>query len=297
MLSSLLYKSFQVSGLTALARSLRDGGVVFCYHNVVADDARGGDPAIHLGISAFTRQTEWIRMHYDVLPLSEIAARLSERRILRRTAAITFDDAYAGVFTNALPVLARHALPATIFVPTTCIDRAQPFWWDHPAVVARLTGARRVHWLHELRGDAAAILANEGASIPAALPTSHLPAPWWVIVKAQREGWTLGAHSATHRSLPRLDDGDLTMEIEGSRDALEAKAAVRPELFAYPYGAWDRRVADRVKAAGFSAAVTLDAGFNTHGLDAMSMRRINVPALIPDAAFQAWAAGLQPSRA
>ena len=71
---------------------------------------------------------------------------------------------------------------------------------------------------------------------------------------------------------------------------------VRPDLFAYPYGRWDARVRARVAAAGYRAAFTLDAGLNPAGADPWTLRRVNVPAGISDAAFEAWAGGLQARR-
>ena len=329
MLSALYYRALQLSGITALVRSARAGGTIFCYHNVVADGEEGGDPAIHIAASAFTRQAAWIRAQYDVLPLGEMVARLEGARPLRRTASITFDDAYTGVFTHALPLLRSLALPATVFVPTACVDRGAPFWWDHPAVVTSITAARRERWLGELQGDADRILEQVAATLPtplanvrlasqplshlplshlplshlplsqlppSLLPPSHRPASWSAIAAAARDGWALGAHSATHRALPQLNDAELEAEVNGSRAALEQRTGVRAEHFAYPYGLWSARVADRLRGAGFSAAVTLDAGFNVRGLDPMALRRINIPASIADAAFAAWAAGLRPSR-
>ena len=302
MISGLYYRALQLSGITAFARSIRAGGTVFCYHNVVADGAgdtdraRGGDPAIHLAASAFARQCAWIQSHYTVIPLAEMVARLRSGRPPRGTASITFDDAYAGVFTHALPLLRALALPATVFVPTTCVDRGTPFWWDHPTIVSTITSERRERWLGALRGDADTILAQEGANLPAALPPSHLPASWTTIAAAARDGWAFGAHSATHRALTQLSDAELTAEVDGSRAALEQRTGFQAEHFAYPYGGWNARVAECVRAAGFAAGLTLDAGFSTRGLDPMAMPRVNIPASISDPAFAAWAAGLRPSR-
>ncbi|MFC8004595.1 polysaccharide deacetylase family protein [Streptomyces olivaceus] len=46
------------------------------------------------------------------------AAWRSGRPLPRRPVLITFDDGYAGVHRHALPVLARHGFPATLFVST-----------------------------------------------------------------------------------------------------------------------------------------------------------------------------------
>jgi peptidoglycan/xylan/chitin deacetylase (PgdA/CDA1 family) len=44
--------------------------------------------------------------------------------------AITFDDGYVDNLESALPVLARHAIPATLFVSTGYIGNSNGYWWD-----------------------------------------------------------------------------------------------------------------------------------------------------------------------
>ena len=66
-----------------------------------------------------------------------------------------------------------------------------------------------------------------------------------------------------------------------------------PEFFAYPYGHWDPRVRAFVLSAGYRAGLTLDAGLNDAPDDLWCLRRVNISAAISDAAFQAWAVGLQ----
>src|SRR5258707_14946875 len=45
----------------------------------------------------------------------------------RPVVAVTFDDAVESVYEHALPVLARHRMPATIFAPTGYLGTA-PRW-------------------------------------------------------------------------------------------------------------------------------------------------------------------------
>jgi peptidoglycan/xylan/chitin deacetylase (PgdA/CDA1 family) len=71
---------------------------------------------------------------------------------------------------------------------------------------------------------------------------------------------------------------------------------VWPVSFAYPYGHWNSRVRELVRFAGYRAALTLDSGLNAAAADPWSLRRVNVPARISDAAFEAWAAGLHAAR-
>src|ERR1700716_3985339 len=144
MLSRLLYSGLGTLGLPALARRLSNAGVILGYHNVVdgAVAPRTGEPSLHLPLRAFQRHMRWLVDHYQVVSLRELVDRLEQRRPLRHVAAVTFDDAYLGVFLYALPVLHDLQIPATVFVVANAPSGGQPFWWDHPAVQAVATPQR-----------------------------------------------------------------------------------------------------------------------------------------------------------
>jgi peptidoglycan/xylan/chitin deacetylase (PgdA/CDA1 family) len=295
MLSRLWYTGLRSLGITALARHLRNAGVILCYHNVVATAAAqdGGNPVLHIPLAAFERQMRWLAAHCEVVSLSAFVQRMHDGASLRRLASVTFDDGYAGVFEHAWPLLQALQIPASVFIVADAPGRATSYWWDNPRVQRDVTPARRQKWLTELRGDGEAIL---GAAIAGAgarsVPPSHLPATWAVLRQAVASGMTLGVHSATHRSLTELTDDELGYELITSRAVIARETGANPTFFAYPYGLWNPRVQRAVRAAGYRAAFTLDAGRNPPGTDACSLRRVNVPAGIHNAAFEAWASGL-----
>ncbi len=303
MLGDLYYGALHNAGITMLARRLRHGALVLCYHNVVSrsNGVRPfGDPGLHLPLDRFTDQIHYLRHHYTVVPLRELVTRLEAGGSLRGLAAITFDDGYSGATTFAWPLLRTLGLPATMFIVAEAPARPALFWWDHPAVAHEDTPSARNHLLISLGGDRTIILKGTASAAPPAppdIPSTHLPADWSVIAKAAAEGLDLGAHTITHRTLTRLDDVDLEHEIRTPADIIQQYTGVRPALFSYPYGIWDRRVRDAVRRAGYRAAVTLDYGLNRAGIDVCGLRRINVPASISPRAFGAWAAGMRPRRA
>jgi peptidoglycan/xylan/chitin deacetylase (PgdA/CDA1 family) len=298
MLRSAVYSGLVALGVPALVRRWRAAGVILCYHNVLPprNVARVGDAGVHLAFERFAEQVRWLARRYVIVPLRELVARLTAGRPLRGVAALTFDDGYDGVFAHAWPLLRELHLPATVFVVADRPERREPFWWDHPDLARHASPAGRVRWLTELKGDGQGIAAALSLPAPARVPASHRPAGWDAIAAAAAEGLEIGAHSTTHRALARLDDTELEREILASRDTIHAHTGLAPTLFAYPYGIWDARVRDAVRAAGYHGAVTLDYGLVGAGADPWALRRVNVPASIPSAAFQVWAAGLYPRR-
>ncbi len=293
MLSTLVYGGLQFVGVPALRRRASNAALILCYHNVVPDGTVGGDPGLHLPISEFRWQMTWLTAHYTVVSLGEIADRIARGRSVKGLAALTFDDAYHGALAHALPLLRRAELPATLFVPTRLIDAGRPFWWDHPMVAAARSDSRREIWLTTLAGDSALIALVLHEAEPVLVPAALRPADWTAIRRAGADGFELGMHSATHRTLPMLDDAALARELAENRRALGDRCDVEPTLFAFPYGRHDARVRAAVRAAGIAAAVTLDFGLNDAGADRWALRRVNVPASIARPAFAAWAAGLR----
>ncbi|HEV2750275.1 MAG TPA: polysaccharide deacetylase family protein [Gemmatimonadales bacterium] len=297
-LRSAYYGGVRALGLPALVRRWRDAGVVLGYHNVLPPRNGGsvGDRAVHLPVEAFSEQIRWLARRYRIVSLGEMVTRLSSGRSLRGMAALTFDDGYEGVFTHAWPLLRRLGLAATVFIVAERPDTQEAFWWDHPDIARNLTSKGRERWLGELKGDGSGIASALSLMTSARLPHSHRPAGWDTIRAAAREGLEIGVHSATHRSLTRLDDAELERELVHSRDTVRLRTGADPDLFAYPYGLWDARVHDAARAAGYRGAVTLDYGLVSSGADPWALRRVNVPAGISLPAFEAWVAGLHPRR-
>jgi len=289
----LCYHAVRAFGLPAINRRLRDAGLILCYHNVVAVGAPVlGDPCLHMPRDRFEQQIRWLIDHYTVIDLREFVDRLSAGKSLRAVAALTFDDGYAGVFEHAAPILRQVGVPATVFVIGTA-GRQTGFWWDRKSIVDSIDPALRRDWLNALRGDETAIVRGDARD---ELPASHRPADWAVVRSALQSGLTIGAHSVTHRSLPTLSDRELEFEIVTSRTMIETATGARPDWFAYPYGLWDYRVRSRVRLAGYHAGLTLNPGLNRSFADPCSLRRLNVPAGISVAAFEAWASGLTITR-
>jgi peptidoglycan/xylan/chitin deacetylase (PgdA/CDA1 family) len=67
----------------------------------------------------------------------------------------------------------------------------------------------------------------------------------------------LGAHAVRHRRLDELDDRELALELEGSKARLEDIVQGTVDSFAYPHGAYDRRVRAAVVRAGYDSAAAV----------------------------------------
>jgi peptidoglycan/xylan/chitin deacetylase (PgdA/CDA1 family) len=153
--------------------------------------------------------------------------------------AVTFDDGFADTFVNALPVLARYRIPATMFALSDRIG-AHNDWMS-----ARGFPERRLMSAPQLREMVAA-------------------------------GVTVGSHTRTHPRLPELDARARRDEIRGSKARLEDLLGCRVTNFAYPYGLFDEDARQAVEEAGYRSACSVRTGFNGPGVDRFLLRRIEV---------------------
>jgi peptidoglycan/xylan/chitin deacetylase (PgdA/CDA1 family) len=72
-------------------------------------------------------------------------------------------------------------------------------------------------------------------------------------------GMTIGCHTRSHPNLTALGQQRAWDEIAGAKAALEADG-FNVDTFAYPYGAYNARIVDMVREAGFRTARTVDDG-------------------------------------
>lgn len=294
-----VYRGLAALRVPQLARRLRPGATVLCLHNVVTEAEAGlGDASLHMPVEVFASIVEWLASSFDVVPLRELADRVATGRSVRGLAAITFDDAYRGVFEHALPLLASAGLPSTLFVVTGFADRPAPTWWDTLAFQGRLSQKRREEALGVQRGLAEHVLgsARGQGSIPA-LPEALLPAPWEQIVSSAGDLVAVGSHTVLHPNLTALEDPVLDEELGRSRRGIRERTGQSVEALAYPYGLWNPRVASAAGRAGYRIGLTLGGGRVQGSPDLLTTPRLNVPAGMSTDVLACWAAGIRLRRA
>jgi peptidoglycan/xylan/chitin deacetylase (PgdA/CDA1 family) len=69
------------------------------------------------------------RWKFDIVSMDEVCQRAVTLASPRRFVSLTFDGAYKDVVTSAHPVLSRHRVPFTVYVPTAFPDGVGEAWW------------------------------------------------------------------------------------------------------------------------------------------------------------------------
>lgn len=273
--------AFVRTGLTALARErMRGRTLVLAYHNVVADGHEPrGDRSLHIPVRAFRRHLDVIQRLCDVIGLRAIGA--APTSWLPRV-VITFDDAYRGALTHALPELARRSLPCTVFVPAGFVPDGT-FWWDDLARSdAGLTAEIRAAALTAGRGCDGEVRALFAGRVPAsAASAGERCATIDELRAAVSSGLaTLGSHTWSHPNLARATPTELATELERSRQWLESNfASSTVSAISYPYGLESPEVRAAARRAGYDMGFLVSGGWMPVGAnDPMALPRLNVPA-------------------
>ena len=83
----------------------------------------------------------------------------------------------------------------------------------------------------------------------------------WRLAHLVSIGWEVDSHSVTHPDLTTLTASELRYQLVGSRRFLQRSLHVPVNSFCYPSNRYDATVIAAVKAAGYTNALTENAGF------------------------------------
>ena len=100
---------------------------ILMYHQVCDRKDDPWELAVHP--DNFQAQLDYLKNNFNVVPISRLAEGISKHKI-KKTVAITFDDAFKDNYTTAAPLLDWHQLPATFYVATNAMKPEYVYWWD-----------------------------------------------------------------------------------------------------------------------------------------------------------------------
>ncbi len=156
-----------------------------------------------------------------------------------RYACLTFDGADREIYRSLEPTLTEMQVPASVFVATRDLTRGLP----------------RVPGRHG----------------PDAMSWKHLRT-------LTERGWEIGTLGHDAVDLTQRSSSDQRKLIARARDLLGENLGAKPNLFAYPFGAYDATTLSVVKEEGFKAALTLKRGTNDGEPEALHLRRLPLTA-------------------
>jgi peptidoglycan/xylan/chitin deacetylase (PgdA/CDA1 family) len=260
----IIYKLLFLFGLTEFARFCnRTKTMILCYHGVTK--RLGPDPEDRSAISVnrvlFLAQLVYIRRRYRVISLREyLVKRENDQRLPPYSVILTFDDGPRNFLTVVAPILEDLGLPATVFLVTERVDsRGQSNMGRSWAPV----------------DDQVSLSWSEAGTLQFA------------------PGIEFGSHTCSHPELPQLNSSEIELELRDSLRAIRNNLHQSgPVGLAYPYGYYSEAVDRKARSAGYSCALTTDAGSNSIDTDLFRLRRAVVRRYDTTDVFAARVSGL-----
>ena len=219
--------------------------VVVMYHHF--GDARY--PSTNIRLDQFEDQLRFLETSgFNVWPLNDIVARLaSGGEVPDKTIAITMDDAYVSVYTEAYPRLKQRNWPFTVFVSTGYIDKKFPNYMSwaqmremqasgasfgnhsttHDSLIRRLPEESESQWRQRVDQDIRHAQQRLNAELDHVVPLFAYPYGEYdlaladIVAKTGLTGFgqqsgALGKHSDS-RFLPRFPINEAYGELAGFR--------------------------------------------------------------------------------
>jgi peptidoglycan/xylan/chitin deacetylase (PgdA/CDA1 family) len=267
-------------------------GTILGFHSITTSHVPAGGEA-HVSLQFFKRAVGLARRMGELVPLETIVRRHAQGLSTAGLVGLTFDDAYAALQGDFEEFVAREQVPISVFVVSGAAGSGTRFWWDRvDDAFARVSRSRwrefeiacgvpddyrdgqprefgplrplrqwmlREHagqWPDALEPALAALEADAGSV------TRHRSMTFEELERLARLPTVdVGVHTASHRVLPLLADGDLRREVVDCHDALRARFNRVLPILAFPFALFDRRTIQIARSAGMTACLSL-AGTN-----------------------------------
>ena len=217
--------------------ALNPGARILMYHRV---SDRDDYDQLTVSPDNFEEQIRWLNENRRLLSLPDLISAIQNGSAAKNSVAITFDDGYLDNLENALPILEKYQVPATIYV--TSDFAAQKI--SHP----------------RYRSDSKRLHLN------------------WQEVRslAQHPLIRIGSHTKTHPMLSQVPLEQVTAEIRDSKADIEQMTGVEVSDFCYPSGNFTEREERIVRESGYTNAVTVKPGINNRKTGLFALRRTEI---------------------
>jgi peptidoglycan/xylan/chitin deacetylase (PgdA/CDA1 family) len=301
-----------------LQRQARNDDVaVLMYHRVLPREEVGYavQPGMFVEPETLDAHLAYLRKHFTVVSISSLTSAESDengRRGCKPLCVLTFDDGWFDFYKFAYPLLEKHRVPATVFLPTDFIGTDRWFWTDRLGTLLerliqsscsseldlarsdrlveellRINGTREARldrMIALLKQHAPARIESVLAQLSVALGAERAPLgraflTWEEVREMFKSGLiTFGSHTATHPLLTTVTAVSAHHEMTQSKNALVEQGVVDQGCitFSYPNGSYSPLLSEMAQEVGYRLALITQRGWYRRGTNLHTIQRIAI---------------------
>lgn len=267
------------------------------YHRIIDKDLQSPftvQPGMYVTPDNFGKQVKFLKDKFKIISLDVLIERLKNGEDVSGCCVLTFDDGWRDNYTNAFPILKKHQVPATIFLPTGFIGAQRWFWpeevslslvWLYrnkmdsikiPGILQKLFDKSKFYsckqpcdaidrFIDKLKQYQPQQREQVVAALQDVCPAKkheRLLMNWDEVQKMANSGLiSFGAHTVSHTLLDQLTVENARYEIKKSKEDVEKTIKKQVNIFAFPNGNYNKKVLAILRDTKFAAAVTTRRGY------------------------------------
>ncbi len=214
---------------------------VLMYHRVVQELPEKYNHWHHVTVTEFRKQLMLIdKLGYTPITFTDYKLYKEDKLTLpSKPIILTFDDGYMDTFENAIPIMKEMGMKGVVFV----IGNRK---------------LKRAIWDEKDEEDICPLMTNKQIRI------------------TRKMGFEIGSHAMRHVILSELTDLEANYTIRKSKELIESVLQEPIHSFAYPYGKFDKRIAQIVSDSGYLFACGVYSGSPKFGETTFDFRRLAI---------------------
>lgn len=244
-----------------------------------------------------TNIIELLIKNYNIIGLQELENYYYEKKELKNSCHITFDDGDITFYKNVLPIIKKYKIPVSTYVSPLIAKEGKNFWfqeikdYDRNKMIEIIKKVTKLEQDDTTLSDVKTLLKKLKIEVileiikiyqreTKTLPKDSMNMNSKQLIEVKSTGLVdIGAHTLTHPLLVNETHEIASREIVGSIDLLSNILGCSVKYFVYPNGNYSAREIEILKKKGITLAFTTEREKITHSNNPLSIPRSGSPVI------------------